>query len=393
MQYLNDTKIKQAKPKEKAYKLTDGGGLYLHVAPNGSKLWRYQYRYKGKAKLLALGIYSDVSLTQARDRHKAARKLLADGIDPMADRKAQRQAENVTTFEMVFNQWFGWWKEGKAEKHIPQVLRRAQCDILPAFGSKPIDDVTAADVRKMMLTIAGRGAKDVARRSHETVSQVYRYAIAHEVAERNPAADFKPSDIVMRIPVQNFARVSEKDLPALLKAMDDYDGTAMTKAAMRLLAFTFIRTSELLGAEWAEFDLKRARWDIPKDRMKGKKAPHIVPLSRQAIDVLKALKMLSGKGKLLFPGDRDRNKTMSNNTILKALERMKYKGVMTGHGFRGLASTILHEQGYEHEHIELQLAHVPKNAVSAAYNHALYLEPRTRMMQNWADYLDKQWNS
>jgi integrase len=391
MQYLTGTKVNKAKAREKAFKLTDGGGMYLHVASNGSKLWRYQYRFNGKAKLLAIGIYPDVSLAQARERHQEARKLVAEGIDPMADRRARKEAENVTTFETVFHKWFEFWKEGKAEKHIPQVLRRAQADILPAFGAKPIDDVTAADVRKMMITIAGRGAKDVARRAHETTSQVYRYAVSHDLAKRNPAADFKPSDIIARIPVKNFARVSEKDLPALLKKMDEYDGTAITKLAMRLLAFTFVRTKELIGAEWTEFDFDRLRWDIPKDRMKGKKAQHIVPLSHQSIEVLKALKMLTGRGRLVFPGDLDKNKSMSNNTILKALERMGYKGVMTGHGFRGLASTILHEQGYEHDHVELQLAHLPRNGVSAAYNHALYLEPRTRMMQDWADYLTKQW--
>jgi integrase len=394
MQYLNDTKVKQAKQRERPFKLTDGGGLYLHIAANGSKFWRYQYRFNARAKLMALGVYPDVSLGQARERHKEARKLLADSKDPMADRKEQRQTHdaNAITFEAVFKLWFVWWKEGKAEKHSAQVERRVLADIIPVFGSKPIDDVTAADVRDMMLAIAKRGAKDVARRSHETTSQVFRYAIAHGHAKRNPAADFKPSDIVIKLETQNFARVDAKELPVLLAAMDGYNGTGITKLAMRLLALTFVRTSELIEAEWAEFDLDSARWDIPKERMKMD-TPHIVPLSRQAVDVLRALQMLTGKGRLLFPGDLDKSKPMSNNTILKALERMGYKGVMTGHGWRGIATTVLYENGYKEEHVEVQLAHLKRNKVRASYDHAKYLPQRKKMMQWWANYLEKRWNT
>ena len=226
----------------------------------------------------------------------------------MAERKAAKRAEDASavTFEGVFKLWFVWWKEGKAEKHSAQVERRVLADIIPVFGAKSIDDVDAADVRDMMLTIVKRGAKDVARRSHETTSQVFRYGIAHGLAKRNPAADFKPSDIVIRQETQNFARVDAKDLPTLLAAMDTYNGTGITKLAMRLLAFTFVRTSELIEAEWAEFNLDAARWDIPKERMKMD-TPHIVPLSKQSNEVLKALKMLTGKGRLLFPGNLDKS--------------------------------------------------------------------------------------
>ncbi len=399
MRYLlSDVAVRTSKPRLKAYKLTDGGGMYLHISPSpsGSKLWRYQYRFQGKKKLMALGVYPDISLAQARERHQTARKLLAGGQDPMAARKAAKALEaepkmkvDVVTFEAVFQKWFEWWGKGKAPKHAAQVERRVNADIIPIFGKKPIDDVTAADVRDMMLAIAGRGAKDVARRAHETASQIFRYAIARGHASRNPCVDFRPSDIIIKPVVENFARVSTKDLPALLTAMDAYNGTGVTKFAMRLLAVTFVRTSELIEAPWVEFDLDRALWEIPKERMKMGSA-HLVPLSRQAVEVLRSLKMLTGTHALVFPGDLDKGKPMSNNTILFALYRLGYKGRMTGHGFRGLASTILHENGFESEHIELQLAHQNRNKVAAAYNHAKYLKQRKAVMQWWADYLDAQ---
>jgi integrase len=217
---------------------------------------------------------------------------------------------------------------------------------------------------------------------------VFRFAIAHGHARRNPASEIRPSDILKSARKVNYARVDAKELSPLLKAIELYKGTPVTRLAIKLMSFTFVRTSELIGAKWAEFDLEAARWDIPAERMKMR-TPHIVPLAKQAIEVLEMLLTLTGESVWLFPGDRKAEKPMSNNTILKALERMGYKGKMTGHGFRGLASTVLHEKGYGHEHIELQLAHAPRNAVSAAYNHALYLEPRAKMMQDWADFLEQ----
>jgi integrase len=263
------------------------------------------------------------------------------------------------------------------------------CDVFPAFGHKFIDTVTAAEIRELMLAVEERGARDVAKRAHETTSQIFRYAIARGIASRNPAADFKPSDILSKGSSVNFARVDAKDLPRLLEKMYGYDGHALTRLAMRLLACTFVRTSELIESEWLEFDLENSRWDIPAERMKMD-TPHIVPLSRQAVEVLRALKLLTGQGKFLFPGANDKNRPMSNNTILFALYRLGYKGRMTGHGFRGLASTILHENDFAEEHIELQLAHQKRNKVAAAYNHAKYLSKRAAMMQWWADYLDAQ---
>lgn len=391
MYQLTDTKIRKFRPGKAPVKLTDGMGLYLHVAPTGGKWWRFAYRFNGKQKLLALGIYPDVSLEHARKRHQEARKVLAEGKDPMTVRKAEKEAHEAqqTTFRDLYLAWFETWKVGKAERHVAQTQSRVEEDILPAIGKTVADEVMPAGVRELMLKIAERGAFDVARRAHQTVSQVYRHAVAHGKAKRNPAVDFKPSDILPSVDRENFARVDVKEIPALLKKMDEYKGTAVTKLAMRLLALTWVRTSELIEAPWSEFDLEAARWDIPKERMKKKRA-HIVPLSRQAVEVLKALKMLTGTNKVLFPGDR-KNEFLSNNTILKALERMGFKGEMTGHGFRGLASTVLYESGkFEEDWIEMQLAHVKNDKTAAAYNHAKYLMQRTKMMQWWGDYVDQQ---
>jgi integrase len=264
-----------------------------------------------------------------------------------------------------------------------------EADVFPAFGHKFIDGVTAADVRELMLTIERRDARDVAKRAHETTSQIFRYAIARDVASRNPAADFKPRDILAEARTENRARIDARELPELLAKMDDYNGDAITRFAMKLMAYTFVRTSEEIEAPWTEFDLDNARWTIPPERMKMD-TPHIVPLSRQSVEVLRALKLLTGNGRLAFPGANDKNKPMSNNTILYALYRLGYRDRMTGHGFRGLASTILNEYGFDEAHIELQLAHMKRNKVAAAYNHARYLKQRTAMMQWWADHLDEQ---
>jgi integrase len=263
-----------------------------------------------------------------------------------------------------------------------------ETDILPCLGARPIAEIEAPELVAMANAIQERGARDIAKRALETVGQVFRYGIAHGYSKRNPAAEIRPSDILKSTRKVNYARVDARELPALLRNIEVYQGTHVTRLAMKLMALTFVRTSELIGAKWTEFDLEAGRWNIPAERMKMR-TPHIVPLPRQAVEVLGTLGTLTGASEWLFPGDRNASKPMSNNTILKALERMGYKGRMTGHGFRGLASTILHEQGYNHDHIELQLAHAPRNAVSAAYNHALYLEPRAKMMQEWADFLEQ----
>ncbi len=316
----------------------------------------------------------------------AERKAEAESRQRTAE-TMQRQAES--SFENIARKWWEWWSAGKSPRHADYVLRRLEADVFPAFGYKFIDAVTAADVRSLMMAIEARGARDVAKRAHETTGQIFRYAIAHGVASRNPAADFRPRDILAEAAPENFARVDAKDLPTLLVRMQDYEGDALTRLAMRLLAYTFVRTSELIEAEWGEFDLENARWNIPAERMKMD-TPHIVPLSRQVAEILRALRLLTGNGGFVFPGANDKKRPMSNNTILFALYRLGYKGRMTGHGFRGLASTILHENEFGDEQIELQLAHQKRNKVAAAYNHAKYLTQRAVMMQWWADYLDAQ---
>ena len=387
---LTDTAVKKAKPGLKPVKLTDGKGLYLLVNPVGSKLWRWKYRVLSKEKVMSLGAYPDVSLAQARDGLDKARKLLASGDDPMAKRKAAKVASRTAaenSFETVARMWWAHWKPARSEQHAGQVMRRFEANVFPHIGARPVAEVQAPELVAMLKAIEARGVNDLAKRALQTSGQVFRYAIAHGLAKRNPATDIKPSDVLASRQKQNLARIDGKDLPQLLRHIEGYKGAATTRLAMKLMAMTFVRTTELIGARWVEFDLEAARWDIPAERMKMK-TPHIVPLSAQAVNLLKTLQLITGHSVMLFPGERDHEKSMSNNTILKALERMGYKGRMTGHGFRGVASTLLHEMGFDHAHIELQLAHQERNEVSAAYNHATYLKQRTKMMQDWADYLD-----
>jgi integrase len=384
---LTDIQIKRIKPNAKPYKVSDGGGLFLWVTPSGGRIWRWTYRHEGSAKLMTLGKYPDVPLVLARERHAEARKLLATGVDPMAERKAVKAASE-NSFQSMANLWLEHWQDGKSPRHVAYVKRRMEADILPCLGARPIDAIEAPELVGMTKAIEQRGARDIAKRALETTGQVFRYAIAHGYSRRNPASEIRPSDILKSMRKVNYARVDARELPVLLRTMEVYQGTHVTRLALKLMALTFVRTSELIRAKWAEFDFDAARWNIPAERMKMR-TPHIVPLAKQTLEVLDTLRTLTGESEWLFPGDRNAKKPMSNNTILKALERMGYKGRMTGHGFRGLASTILHEQGYNHDHIELQLAHAPRNAVSAAYNHALYLEPRANMMQDWADFLER----
>jgi integrase len=397
---LTDVKVRQAKAGSAPLRVYDGGGLFLQVTPNGGKLWRWTYRYEGKQKLMALGKYPDVSLTLARKRHSEGRELLATGVDPMAQKKAdmiRAHEADENSFATVAAKWLEHWRDGKSPRHADTVKRRIDADIFPALGARPIGSIEAPELVAVVRAIEQRGARDLAKRSLETMGQIFRYAIANGYVRRNPAAEIKPADILKSSQRVNFARIDAKELPDLLKAIEVYRGTQLTRLALKLMALTFVRTSELIGAKWSEFDLDvrgrmgevdmaAARWNLPAERMKMK-TPHIVPLARQTLELLESLRLISGNSEYLFPGDHGA-KTMSNNTILQGLERMGYKGTMTGHGFRGLASTILHEKGYAHDHIELQLAHAPRNAVSASYNHALYLQPRSKMMQDWADFLE-----
>ena len=390
---LTDTACKKATCPEgrPSVRLADEKALYLEVTAAGGKYWRWKYRHGGKEKRLALGVYPEVSLAQAREARDDARKLLKDGTDPgqlRREAKAASAFDQANTFEAVARLWWDHWRDGKSPRHADYAIKRLEADAFPLLGSRPIASLTAKDLTRMAKAVQDRGAIDLAHRVLQMAGQVMRYAVAHDLIERNPATDVKPSDTLKSRRKENYARLGEKELPELLRKIEAYQGGPYTRLAMQLMALTFVRTTELIAARWAEFDLQAAEWRIPPERMKMK-TPHIVPLSPQAVEVLKVLHTLSGGRVLLFPGERDHDKPMSNNTILKALERMGYKGRMTGHGFRGMASTILHEQGYEHHHIELQLAHKERNEVSAAYNHALYLKERRVMMCEWANHLDK----
>ena len=391
---LTDIKIKTSKPAEKDYKLGDGGGLYLLVTKSGSKLWRLKYRIEGKEKLLSFGSYPTISLSEARCKRDEAKKLLANGSDPIQVKKKaieDKRANETNTFKLWAALWFDHWRANISPSHADYALRRLDADIHPLIGHMPMTEITAVHIADIVRKISERGALDVAKKSKQTVSQVFRYAIANDKSgkiNRNPANDFMYSDIVKPRKAKNLARVDIKDLPALLRSIDTSETRAVTRIAIKLMAYTFVRTSELIEAKWEEFDLEKREWRIPAERMKMK-TPHIVPLANQVIDLLKTLQTFTGGTELIFPNQNDHTKPMSNGTILMAIKRMGYKGKMTGHGFRGIASTALHEQGYDHQHIETQLAHGERNAVSAAYNHALYLKQRTLMMQAWADYLDE----
>lgn len=397
---LNDTQLKALKPKEKVYNVTDSLGLSIQVETTGSKLWRFRYQFENKPKLISFGKYPDVSLLQARERRDEARKLVANGIDPSQHRKEVKTARHeaqANSFKQVSEEWYEHWQQDKHGRHADYVMRRLETDVFPAIGNRAISQIQAPEIVGVIKAIAGRGALDIAKRCHQTIGQIFRFAIAHGKAMRNPATDINPGDIIPPRRKENYARISEADLPKLIRAIHDYSGTPITRLAMLLMYNTFVRTSELIGARWQDFDLDKNQWKIPAriDDENGNKiygmkmdSDHIVPLSKQVLSTLERIRAISGDNKLLFPSTKGEGKSMSNNTILKALERMGYKGKMTGHGFRGLASTILHEQGYDHAHIELQLAHSERNAVSAAYNHALYLPQRAKMMQDWSNYLD-----
>lgn len=388
---LSDREVQAIKPSDKPFKRADGNGLFLLINPNGAKLWRFKYRVAGKEKLMALGEYPATSLAMARKAREDARSLLAQDIDPMAVRqreKLERRAAVENSFLSVATTWWDQWRTTRSSRHADHVWRRFQLDVFPAIGSRPVGAIDAPELVAMIKKIDKRGAGELARRALQTTGAVFRYAIAHGLATRNPAVEISAADVLAPRTTSNMARISARELPDLLQRIEIYEGAALTRLAMKLMAHTFVRTGELIGARWAEIDLEAARWDIPASRMKMK-TPHIVPLSRQAISILSDLKLISEHREFVFPGNRNPRESMSNGAILGALRRMGYKGRMTGHGFRGLASTLLHEQGFDHAHIETQLAHQERNEVSAAYNHALYLRQRAVMMQAWSDYLDR----
>jgi integrase len=385
---LTDVALRNAKPKESPYKLADEKGLYLLVKPEGARYWRLKYRHVGKENGLALGVYPEVSLAEAREARDEARKLLKRGIDPSADRKERRRAAAVaavSTFEAVAREWIESQAGRWTERHMGKVLLSLEADIFPDLGARPINEITAPVLLSVMRKVEARGALDTASRLLQRTGAVFRYGIVTGRCERNPAADLRGALKVRKR--ENHASLPAAELPELLRKMESYDGHLQTRLALKLLTLTFVRTGELRAAEWSEFDLDAALWRIPASRMKMK-AEHLVPLSRQAIEAVEALRPLTGRGELLFPNQARPEKPMSENTILYALYRMGYHSRATGHGFRSTASTILNEMGFNHDAIERQLAHTERNKVRGAYNKAEHLPERIDMMQTWADYLD-----
>ena len=390
---LTDTAVRNAKPGTKPAKVFDERGLFLIVTPAGGKWWRFRYSFGGKEKLLALGTYPDVSLASARERRDQARKLLADGTDPSAHRKAakaQRAGLAANTFEVIGREWYAKVAAGMAESTKTDLLRRLETYIFPEIGNQPIANLVASDLLRVIKLIEKRGALDVARRAHNIMGRIFRYAVGHGIATRDPSRDIELADILPPADVQHHASVTDpKAVGGLLRAIEGFAGACSTRSALRLAALVFVRPGELRHAEWTEFDFDKAEWRIPAGKMKMKEQ-HIVPLSAQAIAVLREVQPLTWRGRYVFPSERGDGRPMSENTINAALRRMGYaKDEMTGHGFRSMASTLLHELGLPHAVIERQLAHGERNKVSAAYNFAEHLPERRTMMQQWADYLDK----
>ena len=388
---ITDKEIKAAKPSsDKAYKLTDSKGLYLLIHPNGSKYWRYDYKFDNKRKTLSLGIYPKISLKKARELHTEAVKLILSGADPMIEKKHQLQIidrDKANTFEVIARKWHDQWKHGKATHYATSTLNGLEIQVFPHIGKIPIKELTYSDIRKIIERQVKQGIFDIAKRTLQKIQQINRYAFVHEYLA-DPLPDIKPADLIPTRRKKNYARIKTNEIPKLLEDIHAYNGSIITMIAIKLMLLTFVRTSELIKAKWVEIDFKNKRWTIPAERMKMKKE-HIVPLSKQAIELLTELQNYSSGTPWLFPSSHGRKgeKSISNNTILFSLYRMGYKDKMTGHGFRGLASTALHELDYNHQVIEIQLAHTENNRVSAAYNHALYLPQREKMMQDWSDYI------
>lgn len=389
---LSDTAIRKAKPTDKAQKLTDGGGLYLLLKPDGARWWRWDYRrpVTGKRNTLSLGTYPDTGLADARERRDSARKLLAAGVDPGDHRKAEKAAgveRAANSFEVVAREWLG--KRDWVASYSVKVTAWMENDVFPWIGGRPVAELSAPEFLSVARRIEGRGAIESAHRILQNCGQVMRYAIATGRAERNPVADLKGA--LPPAPERHHAAITDTAaIGGLLRAIEGYSGTLGTKCALRLAPLVFLRPGELRNAEWSEFDLDAAEWNIPAHKMKMRE-PHLVPLSSQAVEILRELQPLTGRGQYVFPGGRSPKRPMSNNAINAALRRMGFdKDTMTGHGFRAMARTVLDETlGFRPDYIEHQLAHAVRDPNGRAYNRTAHLAERRKMMQGWADYLDK----
>ncbi len=396
---LTDVKVRNAKPGAKQVKLSDRDGMYLLVTPKGGKYWRLKYRFEGKEKVLALGTYPDVSLAEAREKTGAARKQLASGIDPNGAKKAQKAAlagKAADSFEAIAREWHQRFAPTWADSHAYWIIRRLEQYVFPAIGTRPISELKASEILSVLRRIESV-ALETAHRVKFVCGQIFRYAVSTDRAERDPTADLKGA-LPPRQPKHHPAITDPKEVAGLLRAIDGFKGTFPVKCALQLAPLVFLRPGELRHAEWSEIDLDAAEWNIPIERMKGRKAikaakkgeKHLVPLSTQAVAILKELKALTGNGRYVFPSARSLTRPMSNEAINAALERMGYKGEMTGHGFRAMARTILDEVLHVRpEYIEHQLGHAVRDALGRAYNRTTHLDERKKMMQGWADYLDE----
>jgi integrase len=387
---LTNVSCRNAKPSDKAYKLSDEKGLYLYIKPNGTKAWRLKYRFLGKEKTLSIGLYPEVSLAKARASRDEARKQLTDNIDPSHAKQLEKQAlHNATanSFESIAREWHIKYSAKWSQNHGEKILRQLEKDIFPWVGSRPISEISAQELLTTLRRMESRGALETAHRSHQNCSRIFRYAIATGKAERDPASDLKGA--IPPPQKKHLASIIEpKAVGELLRAIEGYQGQLITKLALKLAPIVFVRPGELRHAEWDEINIIEKEWRIPGKKMKMR-VTHIVPLANQAIEILQELHNITGKGKYLFPSVRSPKRPMSENTILAALRRLGYaNNEMTGHGFRSMASTLLNEQGWNADAIERQLAHGERNSVRAAYNYAEYLPERRKMMQAWADYLD-----
>jgi integrase len=387
---LSDTAIRKAKPADKAQRLFDSGGLYLEISPAGGKWWRLKYRFGGREKRLSLGTYPDTDLADAREKRDAARKLLAAGTDPGAQRRAEKAAgaeRAANSFAVVAEEWLA----KQATKMAPATYEKARWTfdtlVNPWMGHRPISEIEPPELLKVLQRIEERGAHETAHRTKQRCAQIFRYAIATHRAKHNPASDLKdaltPVTVKHRAAITDPLRVGE-----LLRAIDGYTGSIVVRSALKLAPLLFVRPGELRKAEWSEFNLDAAQWRLPASKMKMREE-HIVPLPAQAVTILRELEPLTGRGQYVFPGERSRERSMSDAAVNAALRRMGFdKDTMTGHGFRAMASTRLNEMGWSPDVIERQLAHAERNKVRAAYNRASYMAERKKMMQAWADYLD-----
>jgi len=387
---LTATAVKNAKPKAKPYSLPDSGSLSLHVLPNGTKTWRYRFRWHGKQQIYTIGKFPSVTLAEARNERYKACKLIAAGIHPTRHKKAERarqKAEEANTFEAVAREWINKKKPGWSPTYLRQIEDVMAADVFPVVGALPIREVSAAQLLGILESVEGRGAETVALLIRQWCSAIFRYAVATLRADFDVAAALQGA--VHRPKVQHHKPLDRAEIPGFLKNLSQFSGYRATAISLHLLLYVFTRPGELRQAKWSEFDLDGAEWRIPSERMKMREQ-HIVPLSQQAVELLRELRKLTGEGEhgWLFPNSRRPSTCMTPTTMNRALERLGYQGKFSAHGFRSTASTILNEQGWPADVIERQLAHAPRNKVRASYNQAQYLDERSKMMQTWSDFVD-----